>query len=108
MQIFVKLLIAADTITIPDDNRMEDLENKTQKNTSLKIYTRYIYLKNDRLFSVIMFLVMSGFLLDHSSFHMAVNVGKLICVLLVDDEVSLLPVHEPHHILVVLGGVRTV
>ena len=55
-----------------------------------------------------MFLVMSGFFLDYSSFHIAVNVGKLICVLLIDDEVSLLPVHEPHHIIVVLGGVRTV
>jgi len=48
MQIFVKLLIiAADNITIPDDSRMADLENKTQKNTSLQFFTRYIYLKNE-------------------------------------------------------------
>ena len=48
MQIFVKLLIiAADTITIPNDSRMADLENKTQKNTSLQFFTRYIYLKNE-------------------------------------------------------------
>jgi len=37
MQIFVKLLfVAADNITIPEDSRMADLENKTQNNTSLQ------------------------------------------------------------------------